>query len=770
METVRNIDSTNPWETLPSHSPLPVIEGYEVIAMVGRGGMGKVYRARHITLGRTVAIKLLAQEPDEKLLARFREEARAVARLQHPHIAQLFETGIAQGRPFYAQEFLEGGSLAQKFAGQPQEPRGIAATVEIIARAIQHSHANGILHRDLKPANILLAADGTPKVTDFGLAKALVTPSAGDTPVDSGAGLTRTGEILGTPAYMPPEQASGVVSSFGPGSDVYGLGAILYEGLTGRPPFQSPEPLQTLVMVLSMEPVSPRALQPRVPKDLETICLKCLEKNPSRRYASARELADDLRRFLNGEPIVARPVGFIERTLKLARRKKTATALILVSAAALLLLMVAGSILSIGYFELERVNRDLGDRNQELAKVNSDLTDARDQTQQSNQKLARTNDELRDANRNVLLAKNETQRTLELTLASLDQYFFGFSDRLREVPGGEVLRRDILDEARNMLDRLGKLRPNDPTIRDYRATGYYKLSVAEDNLGRIAQARDALQSAQDVNAGLATEFPAVHNHRRRYALATLMLANKLIQLGDSSAAGPLYAEAVKLSDELLEQHPEDVSVLELAALVQYNRYGRSLTQGRDADAEKALRKVVDVRRRLASKKADPASSFDAFDAEMSLAGFLVMANQAAEADSLLTGVKDKLAAREPGSPSLQEKKLRATLHSNLAMLRQHQKQTKIAEQEYRTAALAYESLAAEFPRVPLFRLQAAENWFYHGNVAAFDMRAGEARPSYRKAIDMLEKLVKDYPTSLQYKSVLQRVQEQLRKLPPEKNP
>jgi serine/threonine protein kinase len=270
--------------------------------------MGRVYRARHLGLGRIVALKLLLHEADEKLLARFREETRAVARLQHPNIAQLYETGSANGRPYFAQEFLDGGSLAQALAGKPQLPRAAADLLEVIARAIHYSHSEGILHRDLKPGNILLArksdvrsakadtqakagepasgsdiqfhiSDFIPKVADFGLAKMMVTYDA-VTKIDSGGALTHTGEILGTPSYMPPEQASGVVTKIGPTADVYALGAMFYELLTGRPPFQSSDPIQTLMLVLTRDPVPPRSLLPDIPRDLETICLKCLEKSP----------------------------------------------------------------------------------------------------------------------------------------------------------------------------------------------------------------------------------------------------------------------------------------------------------------------------------------------------------------------------------------------------------------------------------------------------------------------------------------------------------
>ena len=301
-------------------------------------------------------------EADAHLLRRFHEEARAVARLQHPNIAQLYEAGSADGCPYFAQEFLDGGSLSQALAGRPQPPSDAAALVETVARAVQHSHTEGILHRDLKPGNILLArkseirnlksekdepdsvssfefriSDFVPKVADFGLAKTFETANASTKP-DSGGALTRTGEILGTPSYMPPEQASGVVTNIGPTVDVYALGAVLYEVLTGRPPFQAPDAVQTLLLVQTREPVSPRTLQPDLPRDLETICLKCLEKSPSKRYESARELADDLRRFLDGQPILARPAGPVERAANGRAGTGPVAALIAVSALAVVLL------------------------------------------------------------------------------------------------------------------------------------------------------------------------------------------------------------------------------------------------------------------------------------------------------------------------------------------------------------------------------------------------------------------------------------------------
>lgn len=293
--------------------PLPNIPGYEVLGELGRGAMGVVYKARQVNLKRVVALKMILAggQAGSEMVARFRAEAESVAKLQHPHIVQIHEIGEHEGRPYFSLEFLEGGSLDRKLSGNPQPPKSAAELVETIARAMQAAHERGIVHRDLKPGNVLLSVEGMPKITDFGLAKQL----------DVDSGQTQSGAILGTPSYMAPEQASGRSRDIGPASDIYALGAILYEMLTGRAPFKGASVLDTLEQVRSQEPVSPRQLQPQLPRDLDTICLKCLEKTPGKRYSSAAALADDLVRFMNKEPIQARPITAVERVRKWARRR-----------------------------------------------------------------------------------------------------------------------------------------------------------------------------------------------------------------------------------------------------------------------------------------------------------------------------------------------------------------------------------------------------------------------------------------------------------------
>ena len=298
---------------------LPHVPGYEVQEEVGRGGMGVVYKARHLRLNRVVALKMILTgayaRPAE--LERLLREAEAVAGLRHPNIVQVYEVGDVDRRPYFTMEFLEGGSLAAKMTGTPLPARQAAALVADMADAIDVAHYKGIIHRDLKPGNILLTADGTPKLTDFGLARRL----------QNGSGLTLSGAAVGTPSYMAPEQARGAKDAIGPATDIYSLGAILYELLAGRPPFRADSSAATLQQVVADDPVSPARLNPRIPRDLETICLKCLNKDPFLRYASAQALANDLRRFQRGEPIAARPLGHLARMARWARRRPTAAAL-----------------------------------------------------------------------------------------------------------------------------------------------------------------------------------------------------------------------------------------------------------------------------------------------------------------------------------------------------------------------------------------------------------------------------------------------------------
>jgi WD40 repeat protein/serine/threonine protein kinase len=417
----------------PAISPAVQVKGYEIIEEIGRGGMGVVYKARQEGLKRLVALKMIlsAGHASAAELARFLIEAEAVARLHDPNIVQVYQVGDQDGRPFLALEFVEGGSLVERLDGTPVPPRLAARFVIQLAHAVQHAHEHGIIHRDLKPANILLTqargphglgprtgsegarpagaqtppqgetkdreehwlAAATPKITDFGLAKRL----------DSEAGETKSGAVMGTPSYMAPEQASGKRAEVGPASDIYSLGAILYELITGRPPFRGESPLDTMFLATTEEPVPPKRLQPTCPRDLETICLKCLAKEPTKRYASARHLADDLQRLLDGEPIQARPTSTWERGLKWSRRHPAGAALLGLSALLLVGMIGAGWYYSAEqHFQGLQLKSALAFAKQErdnAEKSKSDAEKAADETRkalEAAQKAARAEKEAKD--------------------------------------------------------------------------------------------------------------------------------------------------------------------------------------------------------------------------------------------------------------------------------------------------------------------------------------------------------------------------------------
>jgi WD40 repeat protein/predicted Ser/Thr protein kinase len=424
---------------------------YEILQLLGRGGMGVVYKARQVQLDRLVALKMIRAgahaSPQE--MYRFESEARAVAQLQHPNIVQVYDVGQREGRMFFALELVEGGSLQARLNGAPLPPRNAAEMTHVLAGAVHFAHEKGIIHRDLKPANVLLMPDGAPKITDFGLAKSLHEDDS----------QTQTGAVLGTPSYMSPEQAQGLSRDIGPAADVYSLGAIFYELLTGRPPFRGQTTMDTLNQVQHTEPVPPRRLQPAIPPDLETICLKCLRKEPGKRYDSAAALAEDLRRFLNREPIKARPVGVSERLVKWARRRPAVAGLL-----AVLALVVVAALCGLTALWL-RAEAAL-----EMARLAQKDADE--------QKLAAL-----DAQATALKERNAAVQAGEkVKLANL-------SLRRQNYIGGLNLVQHALDDgydkqAQLLLDKLKPKSPDEPDLRGFEWFYLHRLCGA--NLNNVA--------------------------------------------------------------------------------------------------------------------------------------------------------------------------------------------------------------------------------------------------------------------------------------------
>jgi serine/threonine-protein kinase len=494
--------------------------------------MGVVYLAKQSALNRDVALKMVLAGGHASIAERIRflAEAEAVAAVQHPGIVQVFDFGTHAGQPFFALEYLPGGSLADSLQKALPEPKAAAALIEKLARAVHAAHEKGIIHRDLKPSNILLAADGSPKVTDFGLARK----------ADSGSGLTQTGAILGTPSYMSPEQASGNHDRTGPTTDVYALGAILYECLTGRPPFRAATAIDTVMQVVKEDPVPPGRLVPKLPGDVETICLKCLEKDPAKRYSSAKELADDVGRFLNGESIVARPISSVERGWRWARKHPSYFV-----AGGFMLGSVAASIVL-------------------LASKNASLTVERNAARTA-ERAARAAEAEAERQRSLAVRSDEVAQTerkkamlrLERAVTAVEQMMMRVAgEKWAHRPELQQDRREVLEEAVAFFGNLGSDESKDPIVRKQAARANVLAAMAYVSLAEYDKCRATAETARGLYAGLEAEFPKDMTFVRGEAEATALFGHiDAIQAQFSSALGH-YETVLKLAERAVATEPD----------------------------------------------------------------------------------------------------------------------------------------------------------------------------------------------------------------------
>jgi serine/threonine-protein kinase len=644
-----------------SHAPFRPIApvGYQLVKELGRGGMGVVYKARQLGLDRDVALKMVlaGAHASPEQLARFRAEAQAIAQLKHPGIVQVFEVGGHDGLPYFALEFIEGGCLADTVRDGPWPPRKAAGLAVQLARAIQAAHDRGIIHRDLKPANVLLTADGTPKITDFGLARRLELDQR----------QTHTGTILGTPTYMSPEQARGDLQEVGPHSDQYSLGVILYELLTGRPPFQGSSVFDTLEAVRTQEPVSPAQLQPGLPKDLETICLKVLSKEPAKRYEGAGAMADDLERFLRGEPILARPVSRPERLWRWCKRNPRVAGL--AAAVALLGIAITGGSVAFAA-SLKTLNAELAEsyRKEEHAKEDAQKNEraaivAKDEAIAARNAEAEALENERQAREKAealvagALEQNghalEAQRVLSVLL----------NLRLQAIPGTQAVREELISTTMKGLEatiasmeKLGTVARDkegfavatrtlaginqragliaieygkyDETARYFRRMEELseQLAAAEpdalepikvkaavkatlgdfqiDQIGDTKAAVKYFEQALALRREWQTREPANDQAKRGVANILGALAHALLKLGDPAKARALYREEIELRDQFSPALAEDIEVRREGAGLRSTLGDLSISLGDPAAGRENFELALKLRRKIAADKPD----------------------------------------------------------------------------------------------------------------------------------------------------------------------
>ncbi len=775
-------------KTTPPRAPrarLPLVPGYQILSVLGKGGMGVVYKARDVKLDRVVALKMIlaGDHAGREALVRFRTEARAVALLRHPNIVQVYETGESDGKPYVALEFLDGGTLQQQLDGVPQKPQQAARLLETLARAMHYAHQRGIIHRDLKPANILLDADGTPKITDFGLAKRLEQEDQGQTGTEA---------ILGTPTYMAPEQAAGKTRDVGPAADIYALGAILYDVLTGRPPLRGTTIHDTLHLVLNNDPVPPRRLQPTVPLDLQTICLKCLLKEPARRYANAEALADDLARFLADQPIEARPTTTLERLVKWARRRPAEALLVLVSA-----LLVIGLVIGLVVFAAQARSQSDKDRqraeeaveeqrrlaaSEKLAREQEQL--AREQRDRANEQEQLVKEQKNRANYNLKQAQDAVKRLTSVAHSDLPneprlvrlrerllnealEFSEGILKRQSDDPDSrlQAARANLLvGDIREALGEHGQAQeayraaaalyegllgppPGDPVVRSELAGTFLNLWVVQAGLGQRTQAAETLRRAKDLLTALVRQFPDEAQYQRDLALC---FNNEGIQASTDvpanlAQAESAFREALRRFAALPPAEQDKPSCLLEQARTEKNLAALLLKRDQAAaaalQAEAALKKLE---RLLAADPDRVAFRKEYGQVSANLAVLLVALNDLPKAEKVCDDVVARFRdlAQKFGEV-VDNRHLLALALANRADVRRRREQWDGARTDLLEARTLLTRLVADLPDQPVYAVDLARTLNRLGLVSLLSDRAEEAIAAWERALAVCEPFVKD---------------------------
>jgi tetratricopeptide (TPR) repeat protein len=726
------------------HQPLSRLGRFQIRRELGRGGAGVVFQAFDPKMGREVALKIPRPEAIvlPELRMRFQQEARAAAVLDHPNIVPVYDAGEELGMCYIASAYCPGVTLGAwlRERTEPAPFDDAAGLIATLAEAVEHAHRRGILHRDLKPNNVLLSfsrdaessepsafapALGSedsasrlngvvPRITDFGLAKLL----EGSESATLAEHPTRSGTIVGTPAYMSPEQAAGESRAVGPAADVYALGVILYEMLTGRPPFRADTISETLVLVRTEDPLPPGKLRPRLPRDLETICLKCLHKEPHKRYASAQALADDLERFLAREPIMARPESWRERGVKWVRRRPALAALLAVTGTAAL--AVAVILLA------------------------------------ANNRLRRERDNADAARREALAGYRKAREAADKMLQRVG------IDVLVYVPHTEVVQRELVEDALKFYEELTIPRSDDPATREELGIVYRRIGAIHSTLGRKPEAEAAYRKSLDVHRALADEFPGENKYRHAVAVDEQNLGNFLVgairRPGAKQEAEQSLQRARETLAELVAEYPDSPNFRDHLASTWVSLGDLMGNTNRLSEAENAYCQAIAIREKLAAERpADLEVLRELAHTYHSLGSMLAPAGQLGKAEPALrraVELSDRLAAAQPGLTAYRRGPSPLLLE-NLGTLFRNTHRYSEAE-KLLTRALEYrEKMAADFPSVPEHRRNLARALRLVGDFRFNHLRQVEpARQGAERAIGDLLVLCKADPKNESFRREL----------------
>jgi tetratricopeptide (TPR) repeat protein/tRNA A-37 threonylcarbamoyl transferase component Bud32 len=765
-------DGHTPSRVLPRGTNVRYFGDYEVQKELGRGGMGVVYKARQVTLNRPVALKMIKAGvlADDAELRRFQNEAEAVALLDHPGIVPVYEVGEHDGQRYFSMKLVEGGNLAEQLGSFKDNPKAAATLLALAAEAVHHAHMRGILHRDLKPANILMDIEGHPHLTDFGLAKR----------VETDIEMTASGSILGTPAYMSPEQAAGHRGTITTATDIYGLGAILYSLLTSKAPFGGESVIETLDAVRNRPPEPPTKFNDRAPRDLETICLKCLEKDSRRRYASAPALADDLHAWLDSRPITARRVGGAERAWLWCKRKPAIAAL----TAAVFVALVGGITAAIAVQArangvLRAKNGELSDANNRITKANAELSSAKERVKQrfdlANEAIKLYHGQVGD---DLVLKADQFKPLRDKLLTGAAAFYIKLEGLLKDQPDriSRVMMGNAYFEHGELTEKIGNKAaaleahhkglairrelasesPADLEAKFELATSLFANGGLFSATGKSAAALTHYELARDLLVGLPAVGPGSEGRRNLLGRAYHAIATELETMGKTADALTSFRLALAISQKLADENPSVTEFRSRLAGTMHNMANVLKSQGRTSDALAMFEQAransemaVRADGAVTAHKVFLANHHDAIGALLSQTGRMA---EALESYRRALAIRQKLADDNPAVTQFRSGL--AAIHNNIGQLRSQTGNSAEALESFSRALAVFQKLADENPSVTEFSSGLA---VIHGNIGRLQSQTGKAADalvSYRRVQAILRKLAEDNPAATEFQSSL----------------